>query len=174
MNPEEASWFAHATAVIDEGCTIGAGSKVWHFSHIMPGAVLGEGCNIGQNVVISPDQMRHGIGFERERFVQHCKDEYHAEPFQRSLQARDAETSSKKVNKGKHSRWSRELQRRLGTKALWEVGSFTGILPAEFLAQINNVGAPQPDVHEPDSRDRSRSPDDPQIGQDDIDLIRKS
>lgn len=55
MNPEEASWFAHATAVIDEGCTIGAGSKVWHFSHIMPGAVLGEGCNIGQNVVISPD-----------------------------------------------------------------------------------------------------------------------
>ena len=55
MNPEEASWFAHATAVIDERCTIGAGSKVWHFSHIMPGAVLGEGCNIGQNVVISPD-----------------------------------------------------------------------------------------------------------------------
>ena len=48
-------WFAHETAVIDEGCAIGAGTKVWHFSHIMPGAVLGEGCNIGQNVVISPD-----------------------------------------------------------------------------------------------------------------------
>lgn len=48
-------WFAHETAVIDAGCSIGAGSKVWHFSHIMPGAVLGEGCNIGQNVVISPE-----------------------------------------------------------------------------------------------------------------------
>lgn len=48
-------FFAHETAVLDEGCTIGAGSRIWHFSHIMPGAVLGEGCNIGQNVVISPD-----------------------------------------------------------------------------------------------------------------------
>ncbi len=48
-------WFAHETAVLDEGCTIGAGSKIWHFSHIMPGAVLGEGCNVGQNVVISPE-----------------------------------------------------------------------------------------------------------------------
>lgn len=48
-------WFAHETAVIDAGCQIGAGTKIWHFSHIMPGAVLGEGCNIGQNVVISPD-----------------------------------------------------------------------------------------------------------------------
>lgn len=47
--------FVHPTAVIDPGCTIGAGTKVWHFSHLMPGCILGEGCNIGQNVVISPD-----------------------------------------------------------------------------------------------------------------------
>ncbi len=46
---------AHPTAVIDEGCTIGKGTRIWHFSHIMPGCVIGEGCNIGQNVVISPD-----------------------------------------------------------------------------------------------------------------------
>jgi UDP-2-acetamido-3-amino-2,3-dideoxy-glucuronate N-acetyltransferase len=46
---------AHPTAVIDEGCTIGAGTKIWHFSHIMPNCVIGENCNIGQNVVISPD-----------------------------------------------------------------------------------------------------------------------
>lgn len=46
--------FIHETAVIDEGALIGAGCKVWHFSHIMPGAVLGERCNIGQNVVVSP------------------------------------------------------------------------------------------------------------------------
>ncbi|MCB0795393.1 MAG: N-acetyltransferase [Flavobacteriales bacterium] len=45
---------AHPTAVIDEGCTIGAGTRIWHFSHLMPGCTLGEGCNIGQNVVISP------------------------------------------------------------------------------------------------------------------------
>ena len=47
-------YFAHQTAVIDEGCTIGKGSKIWHFSHIMPNSTLGEKCNIGQNVVISP------------------------------------------------------------------------------------------------------------------------
>ena len=45
---------AHETAVIDEGCTIGKGCRIWHFSHIMTGAKLGERCNLGQNVVISP------------------------------------------------------------------------------------------------------------------------
>ena len=48
-------YFAHETAVIDEGCQIGEGTKIWHFSHLMPGCVLGENCNIGQNVVISPE-----------------------------------------------------------------------------------------------------------------------
>src|SRR5215217_1021035 len=46
-------FFQHDTAIIDEGCTIGKGTKIWHFSHIMSGAVIGEQCNIGQNVVIS-------------------------------------------------------------------------------------------------------------------------
>lgn len=48
-------FFAHETAVIDEGCTIGKGTKIWHFTHIMAGCTIGEGCNIGQNVVVSPD-----------------------------------------------------------------------------------------------------------------------
>lgn len=48
-------YFAHETAVIDAGCQIGEGSKIWHFSHLMPGCKLGKGCNIGQNVVISPE-----------------------------------------------------------------------------------------------------------------------
>lgn len=52
---EETSYFAHETAVIDEGCEIGAGTKIWHFSHIMPRSKLGIGCNLGQNVVVSPD-----------------------------------------------------------------------------------------------------------------------
>ena len=52
---EEKSYFAHPTAVIDEACTIGEGTRIWHFSHIMSGAVVGKNCNIGQNVVISPD-----------------------------------------------------------------------------------------------------------------------
>ena len=47
-------FFAHETAVIDEGCQIGNGTKIWHFSHLMTGCILGEKCNIGQNVVISP------------------------------------------------------------------------------------------------------------------------
>jgi UDP-2-acetamido-3-amino-2,3-dideoxy-glucuronate N-acetyltransferase len=48
-------YFAHETAVIDDGCSIGEGTKIWHFSHIMPNCTLGENCNVGQNVVISPD-----------------------------------------------------------------------------------------------------------------------
>jgi UDP-2-acetamido-3-amino-2,3-dideoxy-glucuronate N-acetyltransferase len=48
-------YFAHETAVIDPGCEIGKGSKIWHFSHLMTGCKLGEKCNIGQNVVVSPD-----------------------------------------------------------------------------------------------------------------------
>lgn len=46
---------AHETAVVDEGCEIGEGTKIWHFSHIMPNCKIGEKCNIGQNVVISPE-----------------------------------------------------------------------------------------------------------------------
>lgn len=45
---------AHPTAVIDEGCEIGADTKIWHFSHIMSDCIIGNGCNIGQNVVVSP------------------------------------------------------------------------------------------------------------------------
>lgn len=47
-------YFAHPTAVIDEGCMIGKGTKIWHFTHVMTGCEIGEGCNLGQNVVISP------------------------------------------------------------------------------------------------------------------------
>lgn len=50
----EEEFFAHETAVVDEGCTIGRGTKIWHFSHIMKDSVIGEKCNIGQNVVVSP------------------------------------------------------------------------------------------------------------------------
>jgi UDP-2-acetamido-3-amino-2,3-dideoxy-glucuronate N-acetyltransferase len=50
----EKEYFAHPTAVIDEGCVIGKGAKIWHFSHIMPDCTIGEKCNIGQNVVVSP------------------------------------------------------------------------------------------------------------------------
>lgn len=46
--------FVHPTAIVDEGCTIGGGTKIWHFSHIMPDCVIGRECNLGQNVVISP------------------------------------------------------------------------------------------------------------------------
>jgi UDP-2-acetamido-3-amino-2,3-dideoxy-glucuronate N-acetyltransferase len=48
------SYTAHPTAVIDEGCTIGEGTRIWHFTHIMPGCIIGNHCNLGQNVVVSP------------------------------------------------------------------------------------------------------------------------
>lgn len=47
-------FFAHETAIIDADCTIGKDTKIWHFSHIMSNSIIGEGCNIGQNVVVSP------------------------------------------------------------------------------------------------------------------------
>lgn len=50
----DVNYFAHETAVIDAGCEIGAGTKIWHFSHIMTGCKIGANCNIGQNVVVSP------------------------------------------------------------------------------------------------------------------------
>jgi UDP-2-acetamido-3-amino-2,3-dideoxy-glucuronate N-acetyltransferase len=55
MSTEQREYYAHPSAIIDEGCTIGKGTKIWHFSHIMPNCVLGENCNIGQNVVVSPE-----------------------------------------------------------------------------------------------------------------------
>jgi UDP-2-acetamido-3-amino-2,3-dideoxy-glucuronate N-acetyltransferase len=48
------SYFAHPSAIIDEGCEIGEGVKIWHFSHVMGGCKIGNGCNLGQNVVVSP------------------------------------------------------------------------------------------------------------------------
>ena len=53
MNTED--FFVHPTAVIDNPCTIGKGTKIWHFSHVMSNCTLGENCNLGQNVVISPE-----------------------------------------------------------------------------------------------------------------------
>ena len=50
----EKEYFAHESAIIDKGCQIGKGTKIWHFSHIMKDSVIGEDCNIGQNVVVSP------------------------------------------------------------------------------------------------------------------------
>lgn len=48
-------YFVHESSYVDEGCEIGEGTRVWHFSHIMKGSKIGQNCNIGQNVVISPD-----------------------------------------------------------------------------------------------------------------------
>lgn len=50
----ERAYYVHPSSCVDEGCSIGAGTKIWHFSHIMQGCTIGEKCNIGQNVVISP------------------------------------------------------------------------------------------------------------------------
>ncbi|MFN7299937.1 MAG: acyltransferase, partial [Bacteroidota bacterium] len=55
MQPDtKPEYYAHPTAVVDEGCEIGAGTKIWHFTHIMPNCRIGRNCNFGQNVVVSP------------------------------------------------------------------------------------------------------------------------
>lgn len=48
-------YFVHPSSIVDEGCVIGNGTKIWHFSHIMPNCRIGDNCNLGQNVVVSPD-----------------------------------------------------------------------------------------------------------------------
>jgi UDP-2-acetamido-3-amino-2,3-dideoxy-glucuronate N-acetyltransferase len=48
------SYYAHPSAIIDNGCIIGEGTKIWHFTHIMDGSTIGKNCNLGQNVVVSP------------------------------------------------------------------------------------------------------------------------
>jgi len=53
-NITQTDFYSHESAFIDEGCTIGSGTKIWHFSHIMPDCTIGNNCNIGQNVVVSP------------------------------------------------------------------------------------------------------------------------
>lgn len=61
-------YFAHQTACVDEGAHIGAGTKIWHFSHIMPGAVIGRGCSLGQNVFVG-DKVRIGDGVKIQNNV---------------------------------------------------------------------------------------------------------
>jgi UDP-2-acetamido-3-amino-2,3-dideoxy-glucuronate N-acetyltransferase len=55
MDVENKNYYAHPTAVIDEGCEIGNGTKIWHFCHVMSNCKIGQNCNLGQNVVVSPD-----------------------------------------------------------------------------------------------------------------------
>ncbi|MCK9480516.1 MAG: N-acetyltransferase [Bacteroidia bacterium] len=55
MQNKENTYFAHETAVVDEGCEIGEGTKIWHFTHIMSNCKIGKNCNFGQNVVVSPE-----------------------------------------------------------------------------------------------------------------------
>ena len=52
---EPKNYFVHESSYVDEPCEIGPGTKIWHFSHVMKNSRIGAGCNIGQNVVISPD-----------------------------------------------------------------------------------------------------------------------
>ncbi len=75
----ETSYFAHQTAVIDEGAQIGAGTRIWHFTHVMPKAVVGEGCVLGQNVFIG-DRVELGRNVKVQNNVSlyegvHCADD---------------------------------------------------------------------------------------------------
>ena len=92
-------------------------------------------------------QMRDG--FERKDFVKWAKDLYHAEPFQQRRQEEDLKSGVKgKVQKGKNSRWNRDLQRRLGSPALWYMVSFTGRFDASFLQKgddATETQAPKPE-----------------------------
>jgi len=53
MSVETSDHYIHPTAIVDENCSIGEGTKIWHFSHVMPNCVIGNQCNIGQNVFIA-------------------------------------------------------------------------------------------------------------------------
>lgn len=109
---EQQPYQAHPTAVIDEGCSIGAGTRIWHFAHIMTGCVIGENCNLGQNVVVSP-QVRLGNNVKVQNNVSiytgvECEDDVFLGPSMvftnvinpRSAIARKNEYKKTKVGKG--------------------------------------------------------------------------
>jgi len=79
VNSESPSFFVHPTAVLNEGCEIGNGTKIWHFSHIMPNAVIGENCNLGQNVfVMSGVTLGNGVKVQNNVSIYDgviCKDD---------------------------------------------------------------------------------------------------
>ncbi|HEX6937904.1 MAG TPA: DapH/DapD/GlmU-related protein, partial [Longimicrobiales bacterium] len=54
MREMPGGWLVHESSYVDEGAVVGAGTKIWHFCHVMPGAVIGERCSLGQNVVVMP------------------------------------------------------------------------------------------------------------------------
>jgi UDP-2-acetamido-3-amino-2,3-dideoxy-glucuronate N-acetyltransferase len=109
---EQNNYYAHPTAVIDEGCEIGDGVKIWHFSHIMNGCKIGDACNIGQNVVVSPGVVL-GMGCKVQNNVSiytgvTCEDDVFLGPScvftnvinPRSNIARKSEYKSTRVGKG--------------------------------------------------------------------------
>ena len=69
MTEKKAAYFVHESSYVDEGCEIGEGTKVWHFSHIMKGCKIGKRCNIGQNAVISPGCNVRGEGQNSKQCV---------------------------------------------------------------------------------------------------------
>lgn len=71
----EKEYYAHPTAVIDEGAQIGKGTKIWHFCHIMPGAIIGENCSLGQNIVVTGG-VRIGNNFKVQANVLICAEVY--------------------------------------------------------------------------------------------------
>ena len=83
---------------------------------------------------------------ERQEFLKFAKDRYHSDPEQKELQRRDVEDGgNKKMHAGKHSRWSREMQRRCGDKTFWEYVSFTGAFNLAALAKIPRSASPERD-----------------------------
>lgn len=65
---EAAAFFAHPSAIVDDGAVVGRGTKVWHFSHVMSQAVIGDGCSLGQNVFVA-DNVRIGNGVKIQNNV---------------------------------------------------------------------------------------------------------
>ncbi len=106
------SFFSHQTAVIDEGCTIGDGTKIWHFSHIMSRCTIGLNCNIGQNVVVSPEvSLGNNVKVQNNVSIYtgvHCEDDVFLGPSMvftnvinpRSAVNRRGQYSSTTVHKG--------------------------------------------------------------------------
>lgn len=125
----------HPTAIVDEGATVGDGSKIWHFSHVLTGSAIGEGCNIGQNVVVGPN-VRIGSGCR----IQNNVSVYDGVTLEEDVFCGPSMVFTNVINPRSHTSRKEEFRRTLVKKGA-SIGANATIVCGNTLGQSSFVAA---------------------------------